>query len=103
MAVKIISRIPVIEIAVLPSRRFVGPKEWDERGAEEALRDALEAIKGTVPRLLDNYDTQIDWKIETERRCEHCNMPWSERGLTYNGGCCDKDAEADPANAVVAA
>jgi hypothetical protein len=32
----------------------------------------------------------------TEDTCEFCGQPWTETSSTYNGDCCDKDAEAAP-------
>ena len=33
---------------------------------------------------------------ETEDVCEFCGVPWTEKDVAYNGGCCDKDEASNP-------
>jgi hypothetical protein len=96
VARKTICITPVIEIALFKNRHSISATPWDERRANDVLQDALAEIKKTVPRLLDDYEVEIDWKIERDNRCEHCNGTWTEDSADYNGGCCDADEANNP-------
>jgi hypothetical protein len=40
---------------------------------------------------------------DTEDQCEHCGSAWTEASATYNGGCCQKDMDAEDARLAGAA
>lgn len=95
MASKIIDTYPVISLTIggaVPkfSAYSMGPEE-----AREARDEILELIN-TVLQRTTRRQMDVEWKIITEARCEHCNSTWTEDGHDYNGGCCGLDEANNP-------
>lgn len=87
-------------IAFVTVREQHGGRWYPQRSPEQAQREA-DAIKAAIVRHLshDHPDVarnSIDIEEQSTSFCEHCNGMWSEKSDTYNGGCCDKDEEANP-------
>ena len=93
---KVTDRFAVIKVFVMPSRHRLSNDPWAEQRALEVQRDALAEMKAVLPRLLNDYELDFDWEIETQAVYEHCRMRWTESNAAYNGGCCDKDEEHNP-------
>lgn len=70
----------------------------------EAARAAADVITLIKTHVLPHQDDvgryckriEVDFTLEHDARCEHCNNTWTEDGPDYNGGCCDKDEEGAP-------
>lgn len=65
------------------------------RSEDELCRD-LEGLAEACRENLSKFDHEIGSVVveyETEAVCEHCGAPWSEDGVDYNGGCCERDQE----------
>lgn len=67
---------------------------WGIRN-EQAIRQMCEDIKRDIQRHIDNIDgvRVVSDLCET---CECCGSSWTEKGTTYNGGCCDQDEKNNP-------
>lgn len=66
-------------------------RRW-ERDMEERCNELIADIK----RHVDNLGG-VWMECDQEHVCEHCGATWTESSKTYNGGCCDKDEEAEMA------
>lgn len=69
--------------------------DYNRRIAE--LKDRAKETADAVNQLRLPYAHPAYPAWSTKFVCEHCNSNWTERSETYNGGCCDKDEEANPA------
>jgi hypothetical protein len=58
-------------------------------------KDICEEILSDVKRHVDQVG-RVYVEAESEPVCEHCGYAWTEKSSTYNGGCCDKDEQANP-------
>jgi hypothetical protein len=66
----------------------------DEADRQRQYRELCEEIAQDVKRHVDN----VGWVgVESDdvHECEHCHSTWTEESAEYNGGCCDKDQEAE--------
>lgn len=52
-------------------------------------------IADQVKRHVDSVGS-VTVEFDQGHVCEHCGSQWTEDSADYNGGCCGKDAEADP-------
>lgn len=96
-----------IRVVVLP--RGVGDFGWASvspsliygRGLEAQARiereeiGRAEEIAKQIKRHVDDVHS-ADVEFDAAPYCEHCGSHWTEESRTYNGGCCDKDEEANP-------
>lgn len=95
MAREIIDTYPVITLTIGTAGPAYSSQLMSPEAAAEAQIDALEVINTVFKRELGrNFD--IDSKLVSETRCEHCRSPWTAAGADYNGGCCGKDDANDP-------
>lgn len=67
----------------------------DESRIEREYESRCEEISQQIKRHVDNVSSAY---VEFDRApvCEHCGSMWTETSETYNGGCCNKDEEANP-------
>lgn len=75
-------------------------KEAKERIARE-YEDRCNEILAEVKRHVDNIGS-IWVEHDQPAVCEHCGWGWTEESSTYNGGCCEKDQEAEDARQAAA-
>lgn len=88
---------PIVEFSMAPKKGWGSVGEFTEEGAHKALREALEDVRAMLPRTLGrDYVLDIGGHVQSDYVCEHCGYRWTEKSTTYNGGCCDKDEEANP-------
>jgi hypothetical protein len=59
------------------------------------LLDTCKQIQRAIKRHVDDFGT-TEVVYDRTHVCEHCGSTWTEDSATYNGGCCDKDEEANP-------
>jgi hypothetical protein len=58
----------------------------------------LEHIVSQIVRHVDGVTLrEVDIVSEYDYYCSYCDAKWTEDSPTYNGGCCAKDQEHDPA------
>ena len=64
-----------------------------EADRQQQYRERCDAIRANVQRHVDGIGSVrvIADKVAT---CTHCGARWTEESPDYNGGCCDKDQEA---------
>lgn len=67
-----------------------------EEDRQRKYRERCEEIMADVKRHVDNVG-HVGIEHDTEHVCEHCGWKWTEDSDTYNGGCCQKDEEAEQA------
>ena len=74
-------------IAFVPVDRY--------RDAGSALAEA-ETLRADIRKHCElGRSDIIDIEPQVSRECEYCGYSWTEKSKTYNGGCCDADAEAE--------
>jgi hypothetical protein len=74
---------------------FYGNDEAGQRRWEKDMQQRCEAIADQVRRHVDDVGyVSVEW--ESSPVCSHCGSRWTEISDRYNGGCCDKDEEANP-------
>lgn len=79
---------------------YGGGKEAEARIAREYEARCNEIV-AEVKRHVDNIGS-IWVEHDQPAVCEHCGLQWTEEGSTYNGGCCEKDQEAEDARQAAA-
>jgi len=60
----------------------------------ELERRACDEIQKDIRRHIDDVGSVIV-VAETSSTCEFCGYAWTESSEYFNGGCCDKDIEAE--------
>lgn len=65
----------------------------DEYDRQRQYKERCEEIAADVKRHVDNVGS-VSVESDTVHACEHCGYRWTEESSEYNGGCCDKDQEA---------
>lgn len=82
--VKVFPRVPFAHKAPSASN-------LKEREAKQSCDDIITGVM----RHIDNieYTERVD---VTESVCLFCGTLWTEKGDTFNGGCCEKDVRSDP-------
>jgi hypothetical protein len=94
MARKITDTWPVIEITCEDAHPF-SRREWTADYAKASADQFVTLVKRHVfPHFLDAAHTNV--RFANNAHCEHCLHAWTEASTTYNGGCCDKDEDANP-------
>lgn len=75
---------------------------WLSRAKEIELSEKMcREIEADVKRHIDNvHDVYVT--NDAHQVCEHCGAEWTEDSTNYNGGCCDKDQEAEEARELTA-
>lgn len=73
----------------------------DEAERQRQYQERCEEIMADVKRHVDQVG-YVSVECDIEHVCEHCGGTWTEESATYNGGCCDKDEEAEEARRVAA-
>jgi hypothetical protein len=68
-------------------------EEAQKRIAREEEERANE-VMADVKRHVDNVGRAYV-EFDQEHVCEHCGSAWTEKSPDYNGGCCDKDEQAN--------
>ena len=71
------------------------PKDFEARQSDLG-RIACEEIASAIRRHVDNV-ANVYVESDAKFVCEFCGAPWTEGNDPYNGGCCDKDCEAEDA------
>jgi rubrerythrin len=66
---------------------------------EREIQERCEELIADMKRHVDNFGSAYI-EFDQEHVCEHCGSTWTESSATYNGGCCDKDQEAEDARLV---
>ena len=72
----------------------VYPDAWPDI-THDYLMGKLEDLKRSIMRHIDGVEVVV-MNFDHEHTCEHCGSYWTEESNAYNGGCCDKDEEANP-------
>ena len=54
-----------------------------------------ETIRAEIKRHVNDVG-YIGIEYDMPAICEFCGHSWTEDSTTFNGGCCDKDLEAEP-------
>lgn len=90
MGRKIIDTYPVITLTIGTDGPRFSSQIMSPEDAVDAEVEALDVIN-TVFRLVLGRNFDVDSKLVSDARCEHCNTPWTEAGADYNNGCCGKD------------
>ena len=70
-----------------------------ERGMRNRASEMADAIKLHLSREFPETRT-VEIVEEIDAVCEHCERGWTEDDPNYNGGCCNKDVEAEDARKV---
>lgn len=66
-----------------------GQRRW-----ERDMHDRCAEIVSDIKRHVDNVS--YAWvEFDQEHVCSHCGSNWTEDSNSYNGGCCEKDQEAE--------
>lgn len=65
----------------------------DEADRQCQYKQRCEEIVTEVRRHVDNIG-HVSVESDDVHACEHCGARWTEDSAEYNGGCCDKDQEA---------
>jgi hypothetical protein len=68
-------------------------KEAEARIARD-YQDRCDEIVAEVKRHVDNIGS-VYVEYDQDAVCEHCGDKWTEDSDTYNGGCCEKDQQAE--------
>lgn len=70
---------------------------WGSHHTSDRKRSECEEIVKQVKRHVDGIgSTYVE--SDTAYVCGHCGDPWTEDSRTYNGGCCEQDEAANPAD-----
>lgn len=77
-------------------RLLYGAEDHDRLMQE--LRSRAETIVEQAMRHVDGIG-EIEIETETEAECEFCGYRWTEDDPDYNGGCCERDEQNNPARA----
>lgn len=80
---------PVIDRYMWPAS--VSDEDAERKNIARSLETLVEALKR------HNDFESLAVRYDTDEVCAHCGRPWTEESTTYNGGCCDKDVEAEDA------
>lgn len=90
----------VIEPRRLGDFGFASVGDWmvssDEAELQRLYKERCEEIVRDVRRHVENVGS-ASVESDTVATCEHCGYRWGEESPDYNGGCCDKDQEAQDA------
>lgn len=73
-----------------------GSKFYKQHDHENGLQRTCDAIAEQIRRHVD-YTASVRVMFDQHPVCEHCGSHWTEDSAEYNGGCCDKDQEAQEA------
>jgi hypothetical protein len=73
-----------------------------QRRWERDMQDRCDEIVSDIKRHADNVSS-VYVEFDQEHVCEHCGGAWTESNPNYNGGCCEKDEEAEQARKQAAA
>lgn len=65
---------------------------------EKEYQGRCEEMAADIRRHVDSVGG-VEIEFDQEPVCEHCGSGWTEDSDTYNGGCCSKDEEGNPAEA----
>ena len=59
------------------------------------LKEKKELAEEMLSQIKRHVDGAKHAQIVTEKEyfCSHCGHKWTEKSITYNGGCCEKDEE----------
>jgi hypothetical protein len=60
------------------------------------MQDRCEEIVSQIKRHVDLI-SYAGVEFDQPDVCEHCGYPWGEDQPNYNGGCCQKDQDAEDA------
>lgn len=68
----------------------------DEADRQNQYRQACNEIADQVERHVDGVG-YVSVESDTVDECAHCGSRWTEDSSEYNGGCCEKDQQAEDA------
>lgn len=92
----------VVEPRRLGSMGFISMSDEMAYGSPEkvasAYADRCRDIADAIRRHVDDV-ADVVIEFDTNQVCEHCGERWYERSESYNGGCCEKDQEAEDSRA----
>jgi hypothetical protein len=83
-------------------KRYGKPIEGEEHErVQKAAADEIMALirRHVIPHAPVGF--HMFAKATRDYRCSYCNCNWTEKSETYNGGCCAKDEEHNPVEALV--
>ena len=63
---------------------------------ERELRDECQRLMAEIQRHVDGI-LAVNDTYDTVHTCSHCGARWTEKGDTFNGGCCDADVADEDA------
>lgn len=66
-----------------PLKKEITPRDWC---------DAARDLMSDITRHCDGIES-LTIELDTEAVCEFCAYAWTENSETFNGGCCDGDAQ----------
>lgn len=84
------------EKRVVEIRVIIEPRYWLEKTTKEKMNVCDHIVK-QVERHIDDVQCVYTDCVK-EDVCEFCGSSWTEDDDTFNGGCCDKDMENEPAD-----
>jgi len=71
----------------------------DQKRYERDQEDRANEIAAQAKRHCDEV-SRVDVEYDQAEVCEHCGYRWGEERSDYNGGCCEKDQEAEDARLI---
>lgn len=82
-------------IVFVPSTSYYSSRN-DPSRARSTANEIAKQIRQHLGSDFEEVNRAIDIEPQVDRSCEHCGSRWTEKSTTYNGGCCDKDENANP-------
>lgn len=63
-------------------------------------KDLLSTADDVAKAIRRHVDSLGGVRVQAEKseECEYCGAQWTEGDADFNGGCCDKDMEHEPAS-----
>jgi len=80
------------KIEIDPDLGMFARRSWM---GDSYLKEKKELAEEMLSQIKRHVDGAKHAQIVTEKEyfCSHCGHKWTEKSITYNGGCCEKDEE----------